>query len=193
MSEWVQAGNRYLTVAEMKQNATYIWNYLSGHGWTKNAVAGMLGNMQSESSINPQIWQGLNANHAEPWGYGLVQWTPSTKLSDWAANLALDYTQMDTQLQRILYEVANGLQWGSTDAYPLSFTDFTQSTLTANYLGIAFLANYERPRIASQPWRGQQAETWYNYLANNGLPQPPAVYIPNTKMKLLYYMKRRIF
>lgn len=52
-------GNTYdssqsLTLEQEKINATYIWNYLREQGWTLNAVAGMLGNMQSESSINPR-------------------------------------------------------------------------------------------------------------------------------------------
>lgn len=52
-------GNDYnssnsLNLEQMKINATYIWNYLGSLGWTKNAVAGILGNMQSESSINPR-------------------------------------------------------------------------------------------------------------------------------------------
>ena len=52
-------GNTYnssntLTMEQMKVNAIYIWNYLREQGWTLNAVAGMLGNMQSESAINPR-------------------------------------------------------------------------------------------------------------------------------------------
>lgn len=52
-------GNTYdssqsLTLEQEKINATYIWNALQAQGWTLNAVAGMLGNMQSESSINPR-------------------------------------------------------------------------------------------------------------------------------------------
>lgn len=52
-------GNTYdssqsLTLEQEKINATYIWNALQAQGWTLNAVAGMLGNMQSESAINPR-------------------------------------------------------------------------------------------------------------------------------------------
>ena len=52
-------GNTYnssntLTMSQMEINATYIWSALSYQGWTLNAVAGMLGNMQSESAINPR-------------------------------------------------------------------------------------------------------------------------------------------
>ena len=39
---------------QMQVNASYIWAYLQAQGWTLNAVAGMLGNMQSESAINPR-------------------------------------------------------------------------------------------------------------------------------------------
>lgn len=52
-------GNDYnssnaLVQSQMEINAQYIWSYLANQGWTKNAVAGVLGNMQSESSINPR-------------------------------------------------------------------------------------------------------------------------------------------
>lgn len=52
-------GNTYnssnaLTMEQMQINANYIWKSLKAQGWTKNAVAGILGNMQSESTINPR-------------------------------------------------------------------------------------------------------------------------------------------
>lgn len=52
-------GNTYdssnsLTMAQMQVNAQYIWSALSQAGWTLNAVSGILGNMQSESAINPR-------------------------------------------------------------------------------------------------------------------------------------------
>ena len=39
---------------QMKKNAEYLWASLSNQGWTLNAVSAILGNMQSESSINPR-------------------------------------------------------------------------------------------------------------------------------------------
>ena len=52
-------GNDYntsnaLNQSQMEVNATYLYNALTSRGWTLNAVAGVLGNMQSESSINPR-------------------------------------------------------------------------------------------------------------------------------------------
>lgn len=171
------SANRFLSQAEMENNAWYIWNYLGSQGWSMNAVAGMLGNMQTESTINPGIWESLasdpeaykQANGRYP-GFGLVQWTPHTKLVTWANTQRLDYTEMDTQLERIEYEVANGLQYSPTSAYPETFKEFKVSTKDPYYLGMAFLANYERPKVANQPKRGQQAEAWYEFLS--ALPAP---------------------
>lgn len=156
--------NSYLTSAQMKVNAQYILDYLRDRGWTKNAVCGMLGNMQTESTINPGIWQSLKENNLSG-GFGLVQWTPASKYIDWANARGLEVANMDSQLQRILYELENGEQYYATSAYNLSFSAFSQSTESAYYLGCAFLHNYERPKNSSQDaTRGGQATYWYENL-----------------------------
>ena len=48
--------------------------YFMSKGWTAEAVAGLLGNQQVESTLNPGIWQDLTPGG----GWGLVQWTPSS-------------------------------------------------------------------------------------------------------------------
>jgi hypothetical protein len=156
----VYAGNRYLSQNEMQVNAQYILNYLTGKGWTKNAVCGMLGNMQTESTMNPAIWQGLNSGNLSG-GYGLVQWTPASKYINWANARNYDYTTMDSNLKRIVYEVTNNIQWIDSS---MTFQDFTQSTDTAYNLGMKFLASYERPADPNQPIRGTQADNWFTTL-----------------------------
>lgn len=156
--------NGYLTLAQMKVNAQYIWDYLRPLGWTKNAVSGMLGNMQTESSINPGIWQGLDEGNMSG-GFGLVQWTPATNFTDWADSHSLVWEEMDSQLLRILYEVENELQWIDAD---MSFEEFTHSTESAYDLGLLFLAKYERPADPDQPARGTQAAAWYSFLDGTG-------------------------
>ena len=170
------SANRYLSRAEMETNATYIYYYLSQRGWTVNAIAGMLGNMQTESTINPGIWESLTtdpeayyeANGRYP-GFGLVQWTPYTKLLNWAETNGLTYTEMDTQLSRICWEqeTENG-QFSPAGDYNMTFTEFKESTLDPYTLGMIFLACYERPADPDQPARGTQAEEWYTFLT--GLP-----------------------
>lgn len=161
----VYCSNNYLSTSQMNVNAQYILDYLRKKGWSKNAVCGMLGNMQTESTINPGIWQGRNEGNMKG-GFGLVQWTPATKYINWANGKGLPYANMDSELQRLLYEVtASGEQYLPTTKYNLSFTQFSKSTESAYYLGCAFLHNYERPKNASQDaTRGNQATNWFNTL-----------------------------
>ena len=53
------SANRYLNMDEMKVNARYISGRLLSQ-LDYNAIAGVLGNMQVESTINPGIWQNLD-------------------------------------------------------------------------------------------------------------------------------------
>jgi hypothetical protein len=159
---------RPLTMAEMTVNANYILSYLLAQGWTKNAICGMLGNMQSESSINPSRWQSDRIGWYEG-GFGLVQWTPATKYIDWCNARGLDYKRMDSNLARILFEVENGLQWITKPSYPLSFREFTTSTQTPEYLAQAFITNYERPAEPNQPARSTQARYWWDNLDGSGV------------------------
>jgi murein DD-endopeptidase MepM/ murein hydrolase activator NlpD len=154
---------------EMTVNAQYILDYLTSRGWTENAVAGMLGNMQTESTINPAIWQNLDAGNTAL-GFGLVQWTPATKYFDWCQANGLTPAEMDSNLKRIEWEVENNQQWISTGDYPLSFQEFKISTDTPEYLGQAFLRNYERPADQTQPDRSTQARYWYDTLTTGNPP-----------------------
>lgn len=190
MADWI-SGNRYLSKSEMQNNAELIWGYFNDVGWTMESVAGMLGNMQSESSVNPGIWQDLKVNYNM--GFGLVQWTPATKYINWAGS---NYQHGYLQCSRILWELNNRQQWISTSAYPLSFAEFAKSTETPEYLAQAFLKNYERPENQNQPIRSTQAREWYNFLGGSGPPpDPPDPPEPPTgnwpKGKLWMYMKRR--
>ena len=185
-------GNRYLSQSEMETNARYIYNYLGSRGWSINAIAGMLGNMETESSINPGIWEGLNAGTGP--GFGLVQWTPYTNYTVWCAGRSLDPSHMDSALLRIEYELDNGLQYYPTASYPESFAQFKVSTKTPYYLAMAFLANYERPADPVQPARGRQAEYWYEFLSGEPAPVDPSQ--PGQKRKkgmslLLMYLATR--
>lgn len=180
-------GNTYnssntLTQSEQALNARYIWNYLRNQGWTMNAVAGILGNMQSESTINPGRWQSDIVMPDDPTdsGYGLVQWTPYTKYTNWVQG---DPSTMDNNLSRIIYEVTNNLQWIPTTQYNYSFSDFTHSIDTPYNLAMAFLRNYERPLDPNQPQRGQQAESWYKFLGGKIKKFPWVFYMKKLRQK----------
>lgn len=160
----IYCSNSYLTLKQMTSNAQYILDYLRSRGWTKNAVCGMLGNMQTESTINPGVWQNFDKNNLNV-GFGLVQWTPASNYINWANDTCRYYLDIDSQLQRILYEVKKGIQWYSTSNYNMTFSQFTKSTKSASYLAGAFIYNYERPASYSTlSTRQSQASYWYNNL-----------------------------
>lgn len=182
------SGNRFLSTAEMTVNAQYIYNYLNARGWSKNAICGMLGNMQTESTINPAIWQNLDYGNTEL-GYGLVQWTPATKYLNWCDENELIPSQMDSNLKRILYEVENDEQWINSN---MTFYEFTQSTNSAYSLAMLFLSSYERPADPNQPIRGTQAENWFNTLVDDGENTGGGGYSRTSNMKLLFLKKRRL-
>lgn len=163
----ITSSNEYLGEHSQEQieNAQYIMNYLRKRGWTRNAIAGMLGNIQTESTVNPGIWQSLNQGDMSV-GFGLVQWTPASKYTSWADSRGYAWGDINGQLERIIWEVANGEQWIATSKYPMSFYEFTKSTSAPYDLAMAFIANYERPEEAYQPDRGTQAEYWYKNLSD---------------------------
>ena len=180
------SGNYYLTLEQMKVNAQFVYQYLYPRGWSLNAIAAMLGNMQTESTINPGIWESLSSYSG---GYGLVQWTPYTKYTNWCDARGYEWGAMESALARIEWELANGEQYYATDSYPLSFSSFKTSTLDVGYLAMAFLYNYERPASLNQPNRATQAEFWFDYLGGISIdpdnPINPPTYVPKHNLSLL--------
>lgn len=171
-----------LNQSQMEVSAFYVYSALMDKGWTPEAIAGLLGNMQHESSINPGRWQSDDVGKTSA-GYSLVQWTPSTKYTEWCESEGRsDPSEMDNAIARILYEVENNVQYYATDSYPISFVEFTQSTGSPYDLACAFAWNYERSwtvlygteaeKEALRGKRGGSAEDWYTYLTGKE-PTPP--------------------
>lgn len=172
-------GNFWLTSSQMQNNAEILWPAMQALGWSDWAIAGIMGNMQTESTLNPGIWQGLNEGNEEG-GYGLVQWTPATNFLDWAEARGYDPEGYEGQLKRIVWEYQNDEQYYSTSAYPLSFDEFLHyepkdgetDEEACKYLADAWIKNYERPENQNQPQRGVQAWRWFQ-IFHDGNPEPP--------------------
>ena len=168
MAKWI-AKNDYLTDAEMQNNGEIIWSFFGGReGWTREAVAALLGNMQGESTVNPGLWESLIPFGG---GYGLVQWTPYTVYSDWAGP---GWENNGTkQCECIMHEYNDGGQWYPTAQYPMTFEEWAHSTGDVGELAYAFMYNYERPASLDHPERKAYAENWYGWL--DGKPWDPDI------------------
>lgn len=183
-----------LNQAKMEVNALYVYSYLTDKGWTPEAIAGILGNMQHESAINPGRWQSDRVGVLTS-GYSLTQWTPASKYINWCGDK--DPSEMDNALDRIIWELENGQQYAKTTGYPLTFRQFTQSKESPYYLACAFAWNYERSYVvlygteaekeALRQQRGGSANNWYTYLTGaEPIPpvNPPDPDTPITKHKM---------
>lgn len=163
---WIIPENtRALTTAEMQNNAKCVWGYLHDKGWSLEAVCGLLGNMQSESTINPNRWEGdePNAQPVESRGFGLVQWTPWTNITNYLGSAAIkDYGNLECQ--KLNEESLSEYSW-IDKGYNMTYAQFRVSKKTPEELAQIFLVNYERPADTNQPSRQTQARSWYNYLA----------------------------
>lgn len=160
-----------LTNAQEK-NASKIWKLLRNKGYTKQAIAGILGNMEQESGIVPDKEQiGGPA-------YGLVQWDGSSyPLAGEAtidgrqyvknilstAGISGDYRSIETQIELLEWCMHNG-QYIPTATYPYSVEQFKGLT-DIETATMAFLKNYERPQD-NHPERIDFAKKWYEKLKN---------------------------
>lgn len=166
---WIIPENtRPLTMAEMQNNAKCVWGYLHSKGWSLNAVCGMLGNMQSESTINPNRWE-TDTMYPQPVqtrGFGLIQWTPWTIMTEYLSGSPIsEYGNKECAYLEAERHMAPGQVWIDR-GYGLSYEQFAVSTRDSGDLAIIYLANRERPLDPNQPIRAEQARYWYNYLKN---------------------------
>lgn len=196
-NEWIK-GNRWLTIGEMQNNATIIFNELLKNGFTVESICGLLGNTGGiytlgESSINPGIWQNLTPNPAL--GFGLFQWTPSTNYTNWADVNGYAHDDGYGQLDWLINQTVPTGQWIPTSDYPETFNEFKASTKDPEYLAYVFLNNFERPANRNQPDRQRNARYWYEWYTNSYVPpeNPPQNGGEwSSKMPIWLYLKRRL-
>lgn len=169
----------YLSDADMKSNASIIWDYFRQKlGWNVNSVAALLGNMQGESTLNPGLIEVGGGTTSAGAGRGLVQWTPATDLykvldvlygghEDWYdgnKQLGVIYAEY----QESVGEAHRGIepQWYKTTKYPCDFRQwaFNQLNYDLEKLTYAFAANYLRPAVVEQPQRVEYTRKWLEYF-----------------------------
>lgn len=197
VNEWIK-GNMWLTIGEMQNNATIVFNNLLSNGFTVESICGILGNAGGpytlgESSINPGIWQNLTPN--PQLGFGLFQWTPSTNYTDWADANGYEHDDGYGQLDWLVNQTVPTGQWIPTTDYPETFDKFKISTKDPEYLAYAFLNNFERAADRNQPARQSNARYWYDWYTNSYVPpdNPPQNGGEwSSKMPIWFYLKRRL-
>ena len=132
-----------------------IWNFFIGKGFSPPQVAGIMGNMQAESGFEPKKVQygtrnsrgeisepgqpsSLDDNPASG-GYGLVQFTPGTKILADSDRLAKSPGDLEFQITLIWEQLSGG------SAIPEKAAgDHLKQTSTVEDATVSFLEKYER-------------------------------------------------
>lgn len=190
---WI-TDNRYLTQAEKENNANIIIAYYRSQGIDDRAIAGILGNIDLESTFSPTLTEVGGGG-----GYGLVQWTPVSVLQSHCNITGLSpYTSGDVQIQVILREMkatsSDLREWYTTSGFISNYYNFGASSdmigitaeqflsnsmnWDADKMAIMFMAGYERPLASQQTihWeqRKERALFWYQYMGG----QPSGTFTP---------------
>lgn len=143
------------TGTESQGNASYIYSYLKGKGWSRNAILGLICNTTWESYNNPAFHEQGGT------GFGIVQWTPSNRYTTWAtqhgypcgADVSNPEKYLLGQLEKIIDEYNKGQEfmWGrNSHVYRNRFDGttwetFIHTTNSVAWATEAWMACYERP------------------------------------------------
>ena len=184
---WI-ASDQYLNQQHRDENAKLVWDYLTALGWTPQSVAGILGNMDVESSMNPALIEG-RGYHTLPTnatvlaittqtGVGLVQWTGTTptapagqKLASFAIRYNKEWYDGELQCFRLEREYDTDLQFdhGTVDGVSYDWQVYTTSTETPEQLAKVWQTLYERGGTDTQT-RQEKARYYFNLY--NRMPLP---------------------
>lgn len=170
------ASGGQMTGADMENNADEFISYFSGY-MSVAAMAGILGNMQHESYLNPgQCQIGSGTSTSSKSGGGLIQWTPRNAFIAWCQARGLTWYDGDVQCYRIKCEGErkDGCSgtWIKTSQYPYTWHEFCRLTDYEEACK-AYLAERERAGVAALSKRLQYASQWYTYIdGSTPIPEP---------------------
>lgn len=196
------SGGYGINSTEARDNATEFYSVTNAAGWTLEATAAALGNMQHESGLNPWRWQSdIVSMTSDSKGYGLVQFTPAygyingygIGVQGYAPNLSTSgitpgANPSDGLAQSIVISEDRAGKYFVRSWAPAQFKLNWSQFKTANDLYAAtgaWLYNYESPQGPAGLLndRYNSARTYYEYLSGVTPPPPPTGEVPIWLMK----------
>lgn len=157
-------------------NATRIAQGFAAAGFSKEATAAALGNLEAESGFNPQ------AVNASSGATGIAQWLPASKISNWLnSNGHSDMDMLDLDAQLLFLIEATAKSSGSWNDYYLSNFESEGYSAAEGATGqrlyntwknssdvkaaaVAWMDGFERPGHTSSEAqrRANYAQAWYD-------------------------------
>lgn len=176
-----------LTHEQEVNNILEFYEFFHEKGLTVESICGILGNIAQESQYNPANKQTSSTSS----GWGLIQWTPSTVLTDWCELYGYNWYDGNAQCIRIwnegIGEMGAGGVFYPAGGYNYSWSEFCQLTDINEAMYSYF---YERERgvveTANFTYRLEQAQRCYRIITGEEPPTPP---IPPKPKKNKYRKK----
>lgn len=181
---WIST-DTYLSQTHRDSNAELVYQYLHRLGWTREAIAGILGNMDVESTMNPALIEGRNyhtlinnntcLNIGGSTGVGLVQWTGTTntppagqKLASFAIRYNQNWYDGDLQCFRLEREYDTDIQFnhGTVDGQQWDWQTYVTSTATPEQLAKVWQLLYENGG-SDTATRQAKARYYYETVGQN--------------------------
>lgn len=179
----LDSGARYFNVEEcgLTSNVGYIGNaneaeetvfwFFVSKGYTLEQAAGILGNMWVESGVNPRRVQGTSTPEGDSdtptsVGYGLVQWTPGTKILPDAQKKGMSPGDLKFQIELLSDQLE-----GRSEIPEKAAGDDLKLQTTVRDAAISFMNNFERPKSRDPTDRVRLAERVYQNFSGK---TPPA-------------------
>lgn len=159
-----------------------VWQFYTNNGFSKQATAGIMGNIEQESTFDPDL---VEAGSGE--GYGLLQWSHSRKpeIIAKAAELGKELSDVHFQLEFSLDELESERQWIANPGYSFApyghlypYSDF-KSTTDIDWAVKAICWMYLRPKegpTANMERRLEAGHRYYNEFKDKVFTAPGAGY-----------------
>lgn len=158
-----ESGDTIINNVVFNSTSDAIWTFCKKLGWNEYGIAGLMGNIYNECSMNHKA-------HHPGQDIGIVQWTDNkttrrySNFLSWSKQRGLDILDINTQLKFLMLESANYKKVVNKMAYN-NWTNIQEPTNL-------FINDYERygNYLTDTKERGERwsaADTYYKYYHNN--------------------------
>ena len=199
-AEWSDIGPSHGSVSNYQtHNVDKIYQIFHNLGWSDNAIAGMVGNMQYESGLDPACSYPKIGNTLSTIGnsyatsypdnaYGLVQWKGrggtdpnNNQLVGYAIRHGSEWYDGDIQMERLTWEYNQPAKFHpqTVDGVYYTFASYASSTDSPSQLAKVWMVCYEGT-YSVLSYRQTNAEYWYDYFSSGPTPPTPDDWISGT-------------
>ena len=172
-------------IGGISDTAQAVWVFLTSRGYTPECAAGILGNMEQESGVDPKAIQGNGKGPAA----GICQWENYNKqsarwkaMSDYASSKGKNWTDLQSQLEWL------DLELQGKDSTTLSllkkkvggYEQFKALT-DVDKACLVFEESFERAGKPNMPRRYEAAKKYYDQFKNSSNSKARTITEPVTK------------